>query len=83
LIPGACTDRSASVDNGQNRPPVSQPNGGMTEASPSGTITPGGGGGGGTPVPEPGTILLVGSGLVGASLLLRGRKTAAPNGTRS
>lgn len=34
----------------------------------------GGGGGGGNPAPEPGTILLVGTGLAGAALYSRSRR---------
>ena len=37
----------------------------------------GGGGGGGNPAPEPGTILLVGTGLAGAALYSRSRRRLA------
>ena len=45
--------------------------GGNGGGSPGG---PGGGNSGGSPVPEPGTLLLVGTGLAGAALLRRRRQ---------
>lgn len=38
--------------------------------------------GGATPVPEPSTFLLVGSGLVGVALTARLRRRKDPNGSR-
>src|SRR5262249_41798942 len=49
--------------------------GGSTPPGGGGSTPPGGGGGGsGSPVPEPGTMLLVGTGLAGAALLRRRRQ---------
>lgn len=63
---------------GGGEPGGGQPGGGTPPGSGNG---PGGGpeGGGGSPVPEPGTLLLVGSGLAGlAGAALRRRRKQAP-----
>ncbi len=58
---------------------TSDPTAAQTPQGPGG---PSGGGGGGTPgggpVPEPGTILLVGSGLAGIALYRRRQRRRAP-----
>src|SRR5262245_47110253 len=63
--------------NGGGSPPG---DGGGTGGGGGGGKDPGGGGGGGpagSPVPEPGTMLLVGTGLAGAALMRRRRQAAA------
>jgi hypothetical protein len=65
-----------------------QPGGGGSPAGGGGGNPggePGGGNSGGQPVPEPGTLLLVGSGLagIGASLLRRRRRREDGQGTAS
>ena len=64
--------------NGGGSPPG---DGGGSGGGGGGGKDPGGGGGGGgpagSPVPEPGTMLLVGTGLAGAALMRRRRQAAA------
>jgi hypothetical protein len=90
FLMAACADHAGDVlvtaDNPP--PPVNQPdNGALTPNNQTGEQGPSGGsqggsgggagGGGGQPVPEPGTLLLVGSGLAGAALLRRRRQAKA------
>lgn len=67
--------------NGGGTPPTGDGGGGSSGGgSGGGKGEPGGGGGGGgpagSPVPEPGTMLLVGTGLAGAALMRRRRQVA-------
>ena len=68
-----------------NSPSESEPGSGPSSpggSNPGGGNPPGGGteGGGGSPVPEPGTLLLVGTGLAGAALLRRRRQALQQDG---